>query len=322
MAERAMRVVPGGACEKGLHIVKNGFTDGVDEFEKALRSEDLSAATVRGYVSDVRLFGCWYSETYGEAIEPGRVVRVEVQAYRDHLQAGGAKGSSVNRRLAALVRYFGWIGADPNPAAGVRGVRVVDPGVQSLSLQDLRRVLREVHRGGVVRDIALLEVLSNTAMRVGELVGLEVSDVEIRERSGSVEIRSGKGRSSRIVPLNADARRALGAYLETRDGTDGTDRTDGTGRPEGRLFLGERGPLTAAGVWTIVRKYGRRAGIEGLRVHQLRHTALRRMLDEGVDLATAATIAGHSDLRTTLRYTRPSRAGLEAAVEKLSMGGE
>jgi site-specific recombinase XerD len=309
MAERAMRVVPGGACEKGLHIVKNGFTDGVDEFEKALRSEDLSAATVRGYVSDVRLFGRWYEEAYGEAIEPGRVVRVEVQAYRDHLQAGGAKGSSVNRRLAALVRYFGWIGADPNPAAGVRGVRVVDPGVQSLSLQDLRRVLREVHRGGVVRDIALLEVLSNTAMRVGELVGLEVSDVEIRERSGSVEIRSGKGRSSRIVPLNADARRAVSAYLEVR------------GAGEGRLFRGERGSLTAAGVWTIVRKYGRRAGIEGLRVHQLRHTALRRMLDEGVDLATAATIAGHSDLRTTLRYTRPSKAGLEAAVRKLEMGG-
>lgn len=90
---------------------------------------------------------------------------------------------------------------------------------------------------------------------------------------------------------------------------------------EGRLFLGERGPLTAAGVWTIVRKYGRRAGIEGLRVHQFRHTALRRMLDDGVDLATAATIAGHSDLRTTLRYTRPSKAGLEAAVRKLEMGG-
>lgn len=282
---------------------------GLEEFREELEREDLSPATVRGYLGDVKLFRAWYVESYDEECRPERIVTREVQEYRTWLQSKGSAPASINRRLASLQKWLGAAGS--TVAAGIKGVRVTDPGVQALSSTELRRLLREVHKRGESRDIAMIEMLCGTGMRVGELVGLKVEDVEISGRRGSVLIRSGKGRSSRLIPLNVDVRKALAAWVEVRP----------TGHGEG-LYLGQRGALTASAVWRLVRQYGDYAGIEELHVHQLRHTVLTRMVRElGMDLATVARISGHRDLRTLMRYCEPSRADLEAAVEGLALGG-
>lgn len=283
---------------------------GLEEFREELEREDLSPATVRGYLGDVKLFQAWYVESYGEECRPERIVTREVQEYRTWLQSKGSVPASINRRLASLQKWLGAAGS--TVAVGVKGVRVTHPGVQALSTTELRRLLREVHKRGEQRDIAMIELLCGTGMRVGELVGLKVGDVEISGRRGSVLIRSGKGRSSRLIPLNVDVRKALAAWVEVRPAERG-----------GGLFLGQRGTLTASAVWRLVRQYGDYAEIKELHVHQLRHTVLTRMVRElGMDLATVARISGHRDLRTLMRYCEPSRADLEAAVEGLALGGE
>lgn len=316
--ETGVRSQESGA--RGLRIVEGGREQAAvggqqsagwrEAFRAGLAAEDLSPVTVRNYVGDVDLFARWRQEAYGEEFEPGRVVRCEVQEYRTWLQ-GTAAPATVNRRLASIGKLFQVLGLE-TPAAGVRGVKLVDPGVQALPTADLRRLRREFHARGSRRDIAMFEVLSGTAIRVGELVALRIQDVEISERRGTLTVRNGKGRSSRLIPLNVDVRAALAAWLE--------ERPEGAGDV---LFVGERGPMTASGVWRIIRAYGDRAGIEELHVHQLRHTALTRLVREsGLDLATVARISGHRDVRTLLRYVGPTSEDLRAAVETLALGGE
>jgi len=290
-------------------------------FRAELEAQDLSPATVLGYANDVELFARWYVGAYGEEFDVGRIVQREVSEYRAWLQGQSASPATINRRLASLTKFFEWAAPErTNPAAGVHGIALVDPGVQALSTAELRRLMREVHVHGVIRDIAILEVLCGTAIRVGELVSLRLDDYEIGERKGLIRIRQGKGRTSREIPLNVDVRKALAAWLE--DPTSLKLRR-ASGSDGGWLFLGQRGRLTAVGVWRIVRKYGKFAGIPDLRVHQLRHTALTRMVRElGMDLAIVAKISGHRDLKSVLRYAAPSQDDLAQAVEKLALGGE
>jgi len=299
----------------------NTMEDVLGRFRAELERQDLSPATVRNYANDVELFARWYETTYGEEFNPGRIMQRDVSEYRAWLQGQGASPATINRRLAALVKFFFWDTPQrTNPAALVKGIAIIDPGVQALSTAELRRLMREVHVHGVVRDIAIVELLCGTAIRVGELVQLRVEDVEILERKGSVRVRNGKGRSSREIPLNVDVRKALAAWLA--DPTSLKLRR-ASGSDGGWLFLGQRGPMTASAVWRIVRKYGDYAGIKDLRVHQLRHTMLTRLVREcGADLATVAGISGHRSLRTLMRYVQPTQDDLCAAVEKLALGGE
>jgi integrase/recombinase XerC len=279
-------------------------------FRAKLELDDKSGLTIRNYVTDVEMFADWYGDTYGEEFDPGRIVQREVSDYRAWMQGQSAAAETINRRLTSLRQYFAYVGRTPNPAVGVRGVKIVDPGVQALTMAQLRRLLREVHVHQDIRDIAILEVLCGTGIRVGELVALRVGDVEISERRGSLVVRCGKGRVARHVPLNGDVRKALAAWLEVHPGDSDA------------LFVGQRGPLTAVGIWRIVRKYGDYAGIHELRVHQLRHTVITRMVRElGMDLATVARISGHRCLSSVLRYAAPTREDLERAMAGLELTG-
>ena len=109
--------------------------------------------------------------------------------------------------------------------------------------------------------------------------------------------------------MNVEARRALSDYLEVRP----VIASD-------RVFVGRRGPLTEDGVRKLVAKYARRAELEGVTPHVLRHSFGKQALDTGVDLVTVATLLGHERLETTAIYTRPSKMDLEAAVAKLENG--
>jgi site-specific recombinase XerD len=177
---------------------------------------------------------------------------------------------------------------------------------------DLNRLTREAERDALAgrgdgkRNLAVIQTLRHTGIRVGELVALALEDLTITERAGQLTVRSGKGGKFRQVPLNAEARRALREYLDVRP----TVVTD-------RVFVGQRGPLSENAVRRIVDKYARRAGLEDVTPHALRHSFGRHALAAGVDLVTVATLLGHEDLKTTAIYTRPSQADLVRAVDRL-----
>lgn len=288
----------------------------LSDFELALRDEDWSEAAIVSYSSNVAQFGNWYTEVNRTGFEAEQITKRDVQEHRDWMlqKEKPSAAESVNRRLVSLRKFFAWLGVKRNPASGVKGLTIIDPGVQAISNLELRRLRREVHIHENPRDIAIVELLCFTGIRVGELVALRLGDMEIQEPkgkrdlgSGGMVIRHGKGRTCRQIPLSSGVRESLSAWLAVRP----TDKGD-------NLFVGERGPMTNSGVWRLVRKYGDKAGIEKLRVHQLRHTVLTRLVREkGVDLAAVARISGHSSIKTLLRYAAPTKDDLERAMESL-----
>lgn len=291
----------------------------IDGFRTELIRQDKSPATVRNYTNDVELFVKWMDATYG-AFEVAKVVQRDIIEYRSHLlTAQSASPATVNRRLASLSNFFGWclaarlLKAKQNPAAGVKSIAISDPGPRSLDVKSLRRLLREVHVHGSARDIAIVEVLAGTAARVGELVLLAMCDAEISERKGIMHIRNGKGRASRQVPLNVDVRKSLTEWFAVRPTT-----------TSNYLFVGQRGDkMTPSGIWRVVKKYGELAGIPDLQVHDLRRTALTRLLRElSTDYSLVCSISGHRNVKTLFRYTQPTGEDMAAAMERLAFTGE
>ena len=220
------------------------------------------------------------------------------------------KPATVNRKLAALSTLYRWAGetgrVDRDPTRYVNGVAQQPTAPKALSNQALRRILRQARRSGKKRDIALLELLAATGLRVSEAAALRVEDVVLNERSGKVIVRAGKGRKYREVPLHKAARESLRAYLAVRP----------TGRGDA-LFLGQRGPLGVRGIQMRLAALGEAAGVE-VTPHRLRHTFATRLLREaGADLVTVAALLGHSSVATTAIYTQPGEADLARAVEGL-----
>jgi site-specific recombinase XerD len=292
------------------------MTDHFSSFEAELRRQGKSPRTISSYLSDLRHFATWFVQSNGEPFSPQTITILDVRSYKSHLQTvANFKPATINRRLAALTKYCrfaksqGLISEDPTrDVQGVRQQKAARP--KALDGIELRRLLREVHKSGNKRDIAIVEVLANTGLRVGELASLAVEDIELSERKGQVTVRSGKGAKYRQVPLNADARRALYAYLEARP----------MGTTE-RFFVGQRGNgLTPSAIWRMVKKYGQRAGLD-ISPHTLRHTFGTRLVREnGVDLVSVARMMGHEALETTALYTQPSEEDIAEAAERLTQG--
>jgi site-specific recombinase XerD len=194
----------------------------------------------------------------------------------------------------------------------VKGVPTVTTAPRSLTRRELGKLIRAAEQDAVtgmnhgVRNLAILQVLRNTGLRVGELVQLQLDDVEIAERSGSLIGRAGKGSKHRVVPLNVTARRALSDYFAVRP----------AGQPW--VFLSQKGGrLTAQPVGRLVAKCAQRAQLQHVTPHTLRHSFAKDVLDQGESLTKVAALLGYVTVQTTAVYTRPSRLDLERAVASL-----
>lgn len=290
----------------------------LDEFRAELLRQDKSLATIKHYVNDVDLYGRWIEASYGEEFNPAKTVQREITEYRSYLTTvKSCSANTINRRLASLGKFFGWLQASGrikvNPVVGVRGIAVIDPGVQSIDTASLRRLLREVHVHDNKLHICIVEVLSGSAMRVGELCALAISDVEMSERKGVLHIRNGKGNVARNIPMNSDVRKSVANWLQVRPTSSSN-----------KLLLGQRGDgMTPSGIWRIVKRYAALAGIPDMKIHTLRHCALTRLCRHfEVDLPTCAKISGHRNIKTLMRYCAPTEQDVSDAIDKLVLAGD
>ncbi len=284
----------------------------IEAFLVDLRRQDASPATVRNYAADLRAFARWFHDATGDRFAAQAVTPTDLRDYRGYLRTVEQKQTAtINRRLAALRKFFVWAkGAGKiveSPTDQVKGLPAAPRTPKALGKREVDRLIREAERHGDKRNIAIVQLLRHTGLRVGELCNLRLGDVTISERKGEVLVRGGKGNKDRTIPLNNDARRALAAYLEVRPKV-----------ADDRLFVGQRGePLQPQGVQQVVAKYAKRAGLTEVTPHVLRHTFAKHVLNAGEDLATVQRLLGHERLETTAIYTQPTARDLEAAVRRL-----
>jgi integrase/recombinase XerD len=244
-----------------------------------------------------------------------------VQDYIAYLRAGQKAPASVARALVAvrsLHRFLvdeGDLVVDPTDRVDAPTVPAGLP--KALSEDDIVRLLGAVVGDGAIerRDRAILETLYAGGLRISELVGLSLSDIDLDE--GVLRAR-GKGAKERVVPIGRPARAAIRAWL----GTAGRDvlvpaRWARRGDAEA-VFLNQRGGrLSRQGAWGVVRRYGDRAGlVDRLTPHVLRHSCATHMLDHGADIRTVQELLGHASISTTQVYTRVTTERLRHVYEQ------
>jgi len=247
---------------------------------------------------------------YGDPLEDPHARDYAARDFKAHLKTvRKAKPSSVNLSLAAVDSFYRFLGMGKPKVT-----REELPGAapRALSPEEQKRFLRAVERSGEVRDRAIALLLFYAGLRLAELTKLNVEDVPISARKGKVIVRSGKGDAYREIALNAEVREALERWLAQR-------RDDYPGGEEPALFLSQRGKrLSTRAVDLIVRRLGEEAALdEPLSAHALRHTCMTNLVRAGYDLVLVAEIAGHKRLETTRRYSLPSTADREAAMESI-----
>jgi integrase/recombinase XerD len=232
----------------------------------------------------------------------------DLLAYVGVLRARGLAPASVARALVP-VRWLHRFLADEghratDPSAHVERPRVPRGLPKALSEAEVGRLLAAPVGDGpiVLRDRAMFEVLYGTGVRVSELVGLSLGDLDL---DAGLLRAFGKGSKERIVPIGAPAVRAVGAWLGPG------------GRPElspqqwrrrgdaEAVFLNARGGrLTRQGAWAVLNRYARQVGLEGkLSPHVLRHSCATHMLDHGADIRAVQELLGHASISTTQVYT-------------------
>ena len=294
------------------------FARALADYERYLVSErDLSAHTVRAYLGDIESL-----LVHAGRLGVDRLDDLELRTLRSWLanqQTRGKARTTLARRATAARVFTAWlarsgrIAADPGASLGSPRAHQTLPGVlRADEARDLLEAATALADDGSplgLRDVAMLEVLYATGVRVGELVGLDVDDVDDDRQVLRV---LGKGRKERSVPFGHPAARALARWL-----TLGRPalRAPGSGAA---LFLGARGGrIDQRAVRDLVhRRLQDVPGAPDLGPHGLRHTAATHLLEGGADLRSVQELLGHASLATTQLYTHVTTDRLRTAYRQ------
>jgi integrase/recombinase XerD len=284
----------------------------VDQFISHMRVErGLSENTIQSYSRDLIRF-IQYLEA--RSLSSLSIGRDDILDYMSSLQGtisvrSAARGLSALKMFFRFLVYDGRIENNPARLLNTPKLPLKLPGV--LSLEEVDRLLSQPDPATLLgqRDKAMLELLYATGLRVSELVGLKLSNINLE--AGYVRT-VGKGSKERMVPMGGKAIEALKDYLD-----DGRVRLL-KNKLIPHLFLNAWGrPLTRQGFWKIIRQYGLKSGLKGpITPHILRHSFASHLLECGADLRAVQVMLGHADISTTQIYTHVTRERLKQIHEK------
>ncbi|TFG93492.1 MAG: tyrosine recombinase XerC [Syntrophobacterales bacterium] len=277
---------------------------------------NLSYHTRRSYLSDLGQFRAFLLESGVD--KPCDVDQLVIRAFLASLYRGKTKKVTVSRKMASLRAFFKFLLREGviryNPAQMVQAPKTEKYLPSFLSIDEVFSLLKVKFEPDVsgLRDRAIIEFLYSAGVRVSELTGLNVTDVDF---SGGLAKVRGKGRKERIIPVGGPALSALRAYIDGRAET-GNNNTEAYGKSP--LFFNRSGSrLTPRSVRQIIDKYITLSGIgKKISPHALRHTFATHLMDAGADLRVIQELLGHESLSTTQKYTSVSVTRLMEVYDK------
>ena len=302
------------------------MTSQLRDFLEYLRlNRNASAHTSAAYESDVTQFLAFVAQFRGvaiETLEPSHLDLGAIRAFMADLYRQGHARTSVARKLSALrafsryLRREGWIENDP--AALAVGPKREQKIPAHLSVDEMSRLLEmpDVSAALGRRDRAILELFYASGLRLSELVGLDLEEVNLRARMVRV---MGKGAKERLVPFNSTTEQSLRAWLADRASLRTAKPRAQSPKPKAQspnnaepLFVNFRGArLTGRSVQRLVARYVAACSTRfGISPHALRHSFATHLLERGADLRAIQELLGHVQLSTTQRYTHVNSAQL------------
>ena len=283
-------------------------------FLDELKRQNVSAHTLRAYASDLRQFIEYFSPPGGEPPSPRALDTLALREWMGDLYRRKLKPVSMRRKVAAVRSLFRFLLRqgllEVNFARLLRTPKAPQTLPRVMSAEQANTLLDQIAAGKLerphpARDLALFELLYGCGIRISELVGLNLGDLDLAERWLLVR---GKGKKERQVPFGSKAAAALDRYLSER-----------TAEPtETAVFVNHRGRrLTDRGARGIVKLYVTLlAGDPSLHPHSFRHAYATHLLSDGADLRSIQELLGHARLSTTQKYTQLSLTDLMAVYDK------
>ena len=291
-------------------MTKRVHGDDHDDWQLAAFGRSLTRAsdnTIKAYLSDVQMFSDWVSRQSIQS--PQSVQKETVRQYIGFLATTRVAKRSIARKMAALRKYFGWLvrseRGTTDPTVGVRAPSDQGRLPKVLTNEQLSTLLTprdDAPPWREARDIAVIEMLYGSGLRVSELCAMDVDSVEVKRSAVTV---LGKGSKERRVPVGEPAMKALQTWAALR-------REVVSDPAEVALFVNTRGKRLGA---RDVRRILDSRASSPTHPHALRHTFATHLLDNGADLRAVQELLGHSDVATTQRYTHVSKERLKAAYE-------
>src|SRR3989344_1340280 len=279
------------------------FSSAREQFINYLKSQKKATATVVAYGKDLDQLGTFLTD---RKITQATTVRTEdIEAFKADLATKSYTPKSVSRKLNSIKTFFRYLRLNGilayDPAEGVAHPRYENKPPRILSKMEYRG-LRDACRSDT-RIYAIVELMLQTGIRIGELANLTTDDIKDEE----ITVAQFESHLARTIPLNHAAREALTQYLSIRHKT--KDKT---------LFVTKTGrPLLVRNIRTAIERYFKLAGIDGAKVNDLRHTFVAHHLMAGVSPETVSKLAGHKRLSTTERYLDLIKDQVEGRTARL-----
>lgn len=286
------------------------ITQILNDYSQHLKLErGFSPNSISAYIRDIREFFGKQSTN-----NPKKVLPVNVNQFIDSLIKSGRKPATIARKISSLRQFFIFLGEidnkQKNPVAPLATPRIVRYHPDYLSPKEIEKIINaiEVKTYAGKRDLAIIELLYGSGLRISELINLSISDIEFQ--ASFIRIL-GKGNKQRLVPLGGFAKTALEKYLETKEGYKAVKNSN-------YVFHNKIGKkYSRVGMWKIIKKLVAQTDInKNVTPHTFRHSFATHMLDGGADLRIVQEILGHADISTTQIYTTIDRNYIIAEHKK------
>ncbi|MGR6903583.1 MULTISPECIES: site-specific tyrosine recombinase XerD [Lysinibacillus] len=294
----------------------NEFQYAVEDYIHFIQVErQLSVNTLASYRRDLESYVHFLQEAEGMS-DFSVVERTTILRHLEQLRAQGKTSRTVARHISSIRSFHQFLlrekRAETDPTVHLEMPTIEQKLPNILSIEEIEALLTAPNKSKPqgIRDLAMLELLYGSGMRISELIALDLADIHLT--MGFVRV-FGKGGKERIIPLGKSALSAINAYLNGARG-----QLQGKYPKTDAFFINQRGKrLTRQGCWKLMKEHALKAGIQHeLTPHTLRHSFATHLVENGADLRAVQEMLGHADISTTQIYTHISKTRLSEVYKQ------